>query len=291
MMFLLDGFLGYNKIKVKCLDRYKTTFTTRWGTFAYDHIPFGLVNASATFQRAMHIAFDDLIGVILQIYLNDLTVHSRFRTDHFSHLRQVFLRFLKYGMSLNPNKSVFGAFAGKILGHMVSEARISIELERVKSISFVPAPTSKKSIQVFMGKVNFVWRFIPNFSYIVKPIHNLLKANQTFIWDEQANNSFLKIKDALSSPPVLDTPELSRDFIIYTNAIEEAISAILMQTNSQNDEQPIAFMSQPDSAVQYTLIEKHSYSLVKAIEKFRHYILGKHTIVKVPLPVVKVLLS
>ena len=76
MMSLLDGFSGYNQIKVKCLDRYKTTFTTRWGTFAYDRMPFGLVNAGVTFQRAMHIAFDDLIGVILQVYLNDLTVHS-----------------------------------------------------------------------------------------------------------------------------------------------------------------------------------------------------------------------
>lgn len=80
-------------------------------------------------------------------------------------------------MSLNPNKSVFGASAGKLLGHVVSEVGINIDPERVKTISFVPAPTSKKSIQSFMGKINFIRRFIPNFAYIVKPIHNLLKAN------------------------------------------------------------------------------------------------------------------
>ena len=85
MMSLLDGFSGYNQIKVKRLDRYETTFTTRWGTFAYDRMPFGMVNAGAMFQRAMHIAFDDLIGVILQVFLDDLKSHSRFRTDHFSH--------------------------------------------------------------------------------------------------------------------------------------------------------------------------------------------------------------
>jgi len=173
----LDGFSGYNQIKVKRLDRYKTTFTTRWGTFSYDRMPFGLISDGATFQRAMNVAFDDLISVILQVYLDDLTVHSRFRTDHFSHLWQVFLRCRKYGMSLNPNKSVFGASVGKLLGHVVSEAGISIDPERVKAISFVPAPTSKKSIQAFMGKINFVRRFIPNFAYIVKPIHHLLKAN------------------------------------------------------------------------------------------------------------------
>ena len=106
-------------------------------------------------------------------------------------------------MSFNPNKYVFGATTGKLLGHVISEVGISIDPERVKAISFVPAPTSKKSIHAFMGKINFVRRFIPNFAYIFKPIHNLLKANQTFIWNEQANNSFLKIKDALSSALVL----------------------------------------------------------------------------------------
>ena len=98
-------------------------------------------------------------------------------------------------MSLNTNKSVFGASSGKILGHVVSEAGISIDPERVKAIFVLPAPNSKKAIQAFMGKINFVRRFIPNISYIVKPIHNLLKANHTFIWDEKVNYSFQEIKN------------------------------------------------------------------------------------------------
>jgi hypothetical protein len=77
MMSLLDGFSGYNQIKVKRTDKYKTTFTTCWGTFAYERMPFGLSNAGATFQRAMQIDFDDLIGKIIQIYLDDLTVYSK----------------------------------------------------------------------------------------------------------------------------------------------------------------------------------------------------------------------
>jgi hypothetical protein len=77
MMCLLDGFYGYNQIKVKREDKYKTTFITRWGTFAYECMPFGLSNAGATFQRAMKKDFDDLIDNIIQIYLDDLTVYSK----------------------------------------------------------------------------------------------------------------------------------------------------------------------------------------------------------------------
>jgi hypothetical protein len=70
-------FSGYNQIKVKRTDKYKTTFTTRWGTFAYEQMSFGLSNAGATFQRVMQIAFDNLIGNIIHIYLDDLTVYSK----------------------------------------------------------------------------------------------------------------------------------------------------------------------------------------------------------------------
>jgi hypothetical protein len=51
MMSLLDGLSGYNQIKLKRSDRYKTTFTTHWGTFSYEHMPFGLSNEGATFQE------------------------------------------------------------------------------------------------------------------------------------------------------------------------------------------------------------------------------------------------
>jgi hypothetical protein len=107
-------------------------------------MPFGLINAGATFQQAMQIAFDDLIGKIIQIYLDDLTVYSRIQEDHFDHLRQVFLRCRKFGMSLNPTKSIFGVIAGKLLGHIVSDSGINIDLERVISIQNLPTPTSKK---------------------------------------------------------------------------------------------------------------------------------------------------
>jgi hypothetical protein len=91
MMSLLDGFSGYNQIKVKREDKYKTTFVTHWGTFFYECMPFGLSNAGATFQRDMKIDFDDLIGKIIQIYIDDLTVYSRNRSDHFGHLKRVLM--------------------------------------------------------------------------------------------------------------------------------------------------------------------------------------------------------
>lgn len=65
---MMDGFSGYNQVKVNESEKYKTTFTTPWGTYVYARMPFGLTNAGATFQRAMDVAFEGLIDYILVVY-------------------------------------------------------------------------------------------------------------------------------------------------------------------------------------------------------------------------------
>jgi hypothetical protein len=77
MMPLLDGFSGYNQIKVKGEDKYKTTFITHWGTLTYERMPSGLSDASTTFKRPMQITFDDLIDKIIHIYLDDLIMYFK----------------------------------------------------------------------------------------------------------------------------------------------------------------------------------------------------------------------
>ena len=146
MFSLLDGFSGYNQVLVSKADQLKTTFRTPWGTYAYRKIPFGLINARATFQRAMDITFRGLIGKFVIIYLDDVTIFSKNRTDHLTHLRRVFERCRKYGISLNPKKSIFSVTEGKLLGFVVSKQGINIDPERTRAISQISMPHSKKSM-------------------------------------------------------------------------------------------------------------------------------------------------
>jgi hypothetical protein len=196
-------------------------------------MPFGLSNAGATFQRAMHIDFDNLIDKIIQICLDDLTIYSKNRSDHFGHLRKVLMRCRKFNISLNPSKSIFGITKGKLLGHIVSDSGISIGPERIASILNLPAPTSKKEVQAFMGIINFVCRFVPDFVVMVKRIHNILKQDHSFSWTDDVENDFVRIKKEISSTLVLAKPDFEKEFIIYTNATKEAIFAILMQCDEQ----------------------------------------------------------
>ena len=92
MLSLLDGFSKYNQVLVSKEDCLKTTFQTKWGTYAYDKMPFGLINAGATFQRAMVIAFRGLINKSMVVYLDDIMVYSKIRKEHIPHLKAIFER-------------------------------------------------------------------------------------------------------------------------------------------------------------------------------------------------------
>jgi hypothetical protein len=130
-MSMIDGFSGYNQILVLPEDREKTSFTIPWGTFMYAKMPFGLMNARATFQRAMDIVFIGEKEKIVVIYLDDITVFSRSNKEHCHHLKKVFLKSRRFGLSLNPKKYLFVMKEGKLMGHIVSAEGVRIDQSRV----------------------------------------------------------------------------------------------------------------------------------------------------------------
>ena len=120
------------------------------------------------------------------IYLDDITVFSKTDPDHLQHLRKVFLKCRKFGISLNPKKYHFSMEEGTILGHIISKRGITIDSNRVVAIQQIGLPRNKKEIQSFLGKVNFLRRFITNFVEVVKYVNNMLKKDNNFKWSNEA---------------------------------------------------------------------------------------------------------
>jgi hypothetical protein len=103
---MLDGFSGYNQILVHPKDQEKTTFTTPWGAFMYAKMPFGLKNVGETFQRAMDITFYKEKDMFVVIYLDDITIFSKYDEDHLKHFEQVFRKCIFYGIFLNSKNPI-----------------------------------------------------------------------------------------------------------------------------------------------------------------------------------------
>jgi hypothetical protein len=104
---MIDGFSSYNQISIFTKDRENAAFTTPWGTFMYAKMAFGLMNEGEKFQRAMDITFIGERDKFVVIYLDDITDFSKSDKEHCQHLRKVFLKCRRFGLSLNPKKSLF----------------------------------------------------------------------------------------------------------------------------------------------------------------------------------------
>src|SRR6266487_5748678 len=131
---LMDGFSGYNQIKMAPEDREKTSFITPWGTFCYKVMPFVLKNARATYQRAMTTLFHDMMHKEIEVYVDDMIAKSRTEEEH-------------VGLLLNPNKCTFGVRSGKLLGFIISQKGIEVDPDKVRAIREMPAPRTEKQVR------------------------------------------------------------------------------------------------------------------------------------------------
>jgi hypothetical protein len=160
----LDGNARYNQIFMVEEDASKTTFICPGfiGLFEWVVMTFGLKNAGATYQRAMNLIFHELLGNTVEVYIDDIVVKSAEFGSHLADLPKAFDKIRQYGLKINPRKCAFGVSAGKFLGFVIHEHGIEIDPGRIKSIRNVGPSTCKVEVQKFLGKVNYLRRFISN---------------------------------------------------------------------------------------------------------------------------------
>ena len=178
-------------------DREKTAFTTMWGTYCYRVMSFGLKNAGATYQWAATIILHDMIHKEVEVYVDDMIVKSKEREDHYTALQKFFQRIREYRLRLNPQKCTFGVTAGKMLGFLITQMGIEVDPSKIKAILEMPPPRIEKEVQGFLGKVQFIRRFIAKLTLTCEPLFGLLKKGKKFQWDDRCQVTFEQIKQYL----------------------------------------------------------------------------------------------
>ena len=183
LLSFMDGFSGYNQIKMAVEDMEKTSFITLWGTYCNKVMPFGLKNASATYQRATTTLLHDLIHKEVEVYVDDMIV-SKDREGHIPALQKFFERIQFYKLQLNPKKCTFGVTSGKLLGFMVSQRRIEVDPEKIKAIVEMKPLRIRKEIQRILGRIQYISRFIAQLTMTCEPLFRLLKKEVPTVWNE-----------------------------------------------------------------------------------------------------------
>nr|AAQ56390.1 putative gag-pol precursor [Oryza sativa Japonica Group] len=229
----LDDNAGYNQIFMAEEDMYKTAFRCPGfvGLFEWVVMTFGLKNAGATYQRAMNLIFHDLLGIILEIYIDDIVVKSDGMEGHIADLMLAFERMRRYGLKMNPLKCAFSVSAGKFLGFMVHERGVEIDPKKIEKIRDFKAPTCKKEVQKLLGKVNYLRRFISNLVGKIDAFVAILrlKKEDDFTWGAKQQEAFEELKRYLSTPPIVRAPKAGKPFWLSIASEDKVIGAVLTQ--------------------------------------------------------------
>ncbi|XP_077249358.1 uncharacterized protein LOC143888848 [Tasmannia lanceolata] len=205
------------------------------------------------------------------------------REEHAGALRKFFQRIQKFKLRLNPNKCVFGVTSGKLLGFLVSQRGIEVDPQKIKAIQEMAPPKIKKQIRGFLGKVQYLRRFIAQLTTTCEPIFKLLKKNASKKWNEECQDAFEKIKQCLALPPVLSPIIPGQPMLLYLSVTDTAMGCMLAQQEPESKrERAIYYISKKmlEYEQKYTILEKACLALVWATQKLRHYLLSNRKSIK-----------
>jgi len=245
-------------------------------------MPFGLVNAPATFSRLMRRVLRDSQN--LDNYLDDVLTHTSDWNHHMSALRDFFDRIRKAKLTLRPSKCEIGETTVSFLGHSLSEGILSPKPDTVDKILNAPSPRTVKQLRAFLGLAGFYRKYVPDFAVIAAPLTDATRKGSPneVKWNEARERSFQELKRRISSPPILRLPDVSQPFILQTDASHLGIGAVLLQEDSAGEKRPIAFASrklQPRET-RYSTIERECLAIVWGTVKFQEYLYGTEFILE-----------
>ena len=271
---VIDAKNGFWNIPLDEQSSLLTTFATPFGRYKFNRLPYGVVIGSEVYQQTMDELFQ---GLPCKIIVDDILVWGKDKQEHDCRLHQVLKKCREINLKLNKQKCKFGVEAVKYVGHIFCKSGVKPDPEKVKAISQFPVPSDVPSLQRFLGMTNYLGKFIPNYSQLTAPMRQLMHKDIEFIWTDEQNNAFTKLKDAIVSATTIAYFDVNKDITIQCDASKDGVGAVLMQ-----DGHPIHFISRAMTEVEtrYAQIEKELLAVVVACEKFRDYIYGKHVVVE-----------
>ena len=229
------------------------------------------------FMELMNIVLEGLEDVAIP-YLDDIIIFSASADEYLSHLRAVINKIREHGLKMKPKKCNY--FQTKYLGFIVSGEGIQLDPEKVEAIREMAVPCNIREVRGFIGMCGYYRRFIPNFSEIAQPLIGLTKRFVRFKGTAQCQKSFDYLKDSVSVIPLLVYPDTLKPYVLYTNASDTCIGAVLTQKGEDGEgkeaEKPVYFLSHKlsDSQCRWSTIEKEAYAIHCSLLKLDHYLHG-----------------
>jgi hypothetical protein len=226
----------------------------------------------------MNDVFKPFLDDFVIVYLDDILVFSGTWDEHVRHANQVLDTLQREKLYVKLSKCEFGKTALVYLGHIVGGGQLKIDFSKIDVIVNWLEPKSVTEVRSFLGAFQYWRRFIPNFSFIAAPLHALTSVKKIFQWEGKKHKAFNILKEKINIAPILAQSNIQHPFEIKTNATGYAMGAVLMQYHK-----PIYYHSKTFNqvVVNYPTYDKELYALIQSVKKWKHYLLGKETIIHI----------
>jgi hypothetical protein len=278
----LDLKSGFWQIPMHDTDKFKTAFCVPGGHYQFTRMPFGLVNATPTFQRCMEQILNGLLDRICNVFVDDIVIYAKSVKELLERLDVVLDRIMKSGLTVNSKKCVLFSTKINLLGHVICEEGVKPNPEKVSVIESWKTPTTRKEMRSFLGLASYYRRFVQGFAQLAAPLHQLCSLRCDWKWSEAQDKAFLCLKTMLVNTPVLGHFKTGDRIIIDTDASGEALGAILSQVDAEGKERVIAYYSRCLSHVEknYCVTRRELLAVIDSLRHWRHYVSGVSIIVR-----------
>ena len=249
------------------------------GAYQFKRMPFGLTNAPATFQRALDIILSGLEWQSCLIYLDDVIVNCKTEQEHVGHVDRVLRLLRDAGVTFRPPKCRFFHQTVKNLGHEIKPGRLGERDAHTRALREARFPTTRTQGRSFVGSCNVFRRFVLNFARMAAPLTDLKGSTAPVMVPPAAllqQEAFDRLKEALTSPPVLALPRRGRKYVLDVDACGTQVGAALLQEQANEKLQPVAYINRRLAANElfYEVTEKECLAVVWASLKLRSYLEG-----------------
>jgi hypothetical protein len=288
----LDLLSGFWQVPLDEASRPLTAFSIPGGGhYEYTMMPFGLINAPSTFQRVMDRVLYEHRD-FCRAYVDDVAIYSCSFDQHVQHMESVLRSIAEADLVINAAKCHLFKKRIRFLGHVVESGLVRPDPGKTEVIASWPDPADTNQVQTFLGFVNYYRKFIPAFASVAEPLYSLLRKNTPWKWDASQVSAMQTLKRLMTSEPILHMPDFNERFIVYTDASDFGLGAVLAQQVKGN-ERVICFASKSMNASQrnYSATDRECLSIQWALQHWRHYLIGRRFIVVTDHQALKWLLS
>jgi hypothetical protein len=177
----------------------------------------------------MQNVMSDYLDKFVMVYLDDCLQFNTCKEDSIRDLRLILQRLKDNDLHLKLSKCVFGVDEVDYLGHVVGKDGLKVDPKKVKAVRDWPEPDDLGKLRSFLGLVGYYRKFVPALAQISAPLTELIKKNVPWSWTDRHRQAFEQLKDALTTAPVLVIPQFGKPYVIYTDASDFAVGAVLLQ--------------------------------------------------------------